>query len=135
MTEAEPAKVPPDPAAAADVVPPAVRGATHVADRVVAKVRRLPASAVSLLVAAGAGLLLYDLVAVRVGRPAMAWRNTLAHELATRTVDDLWVLLGAAFAALLGLWLLLLALTPGLRKLAPMRRDAEGVRAVLDRRV
>lgn len=72
MTEAEPAKVPPDPAAAADVVPPAVRGATHVADRVVAKVRRLPASAVSLLVAAGAGLLLYDLVAVRVGRPAMA---------------------------------------------------------------
>ncbi|MET9658769.1 DUF6286 domain-containing protein, partial [Streptomyces sp. NPDC006510] len=39
----------------------------------------------------------------------------------------------AAAAAAVGLWLLVLALTPGLRGLLPMRRDRPGVRAALDR--
>ncbi|MDT3400777.1 DUF6286 domain-containing protein, partial [Streptomyces sp. B1866] len=48
----------------------------------------------------------------------------LADELATRPLDDAWVLGGAAGAVVLGLWLLALAATPGLRALLPMRRDA-----------
>ncbi|MDQ0797107.1 DUF6286 domain-containing protein [Streptomyces sp. B1I3] len=95
--------------------------------------RRVPAALLALLVLAGAGLLLYDIAAVRTDHPAMRWRRSLADELASRHLDDVWVLAGSAAAAAVGLWLLLLALTPGLRGLLPMRRDHAGVRAGLDR--
>ncbi|WP_031086110.1 DUF6286 domain-containing protein [Streptomyces sp. NRRL WC-3549] len=95
--------------------------------------RRIPAVLTSLVLLGASGLLLYDIAAVRAGHPAMQWRRTLADELATRRIDDVWVLTGSAVAAAVGLWLLLLALTPGLRSLLPMRRDQEGVRAALDR--
>jgi hypothetical protein len=100
--------------------------------------RRIPAALVALLSAAAIGLLLYDVVSVRAGRSAMRWRR-LAEELATRPLDDIWVIVGAAVAMALGLWLFLLAVTPGLRRLLPMRqptgipRTGE-VRAGLDRR-
>lgn len=96
--------------------------------------RRIPATLVGLLVLGGAGLLLYDIAAVRTDHPAMRWRRSLADELATRHLDDVWVLAGSAAAAALGLWLLWLALTPGLRALLPMRRDHTGIRAALDRK-
>ncbi|MFF5131174.1 DUF6286 domain-containing protein [Streptomyces syringium] len=96
--------------------------------------RRLPAALVALVVVGGAGVFLYDVAAVRTGRPAMGWRRRLARELATRPLDDPWVIWGAAAAALLGLWLLVLAVTPGLRGVLPMRRDTPDVRAGLDRR-
>ncbi|WP_051723064.1 DUF6286 domain-containing protein [Streptomyces albus] len=97
--------------------------------------RRLPATVVALVAAAGTGLLLYDVAAVRAGGPAMRWRRVLADELATRPLDDPWVLAGAALAAAVGLWLLILAVTPGLRGLLPMRTPAGSgdVRAVLGR--
>lgn len=81
----------------------------------------------------GAGLLLYDVAAVRAGRPAMRWRRVLAGELAERPLDNVWVLTGAMAALVIGLWLLVLAVTPGLRDLLPMRRDRPGIRAGLDR--
>ncbi|MGW5618148.1 DUF6286 domain-containing protein [Streptomyces sp. NPDC003877] len=95
--------------------------------------RRIPAGIVALLLLGLAGLFLYDIVSVRVGRPGMGWRRDLARELAERPLDDTWVLVGAGVAAALGLWLLLLALTPGLRHVLPMRRTHAGVRAGLDR--
>ncbi|KIZ17908.1 DUF6286 domain-containing protein [Streptomyces natalensis] len=95
--------------------------------------RRVPAALVAVVLLGALGLLLYDVAAVRAGRPAMAWRTWLAHQLATRHLDSTWVLAAAAFAVLLGVWLLVLALTPGLRELLPMRRTAPGVRARLDR--
>ncbi|NED15161.1 DUF6286 domain-containing protein [Streptomyces sp. SID9124] len=95
--------------------------------------RRVPAGIVAAVVLGASGLLLYDVAAVRAGHPAMQWRRTLADELATRRLDDVWVLTGASVAAALGLWLLLLALTPGLRDLLPMRREHTDVRAGLDR--
>ncbi|MFG2608078.1 DUF6286 domain-containing protein [Streptomyces sp. NPDC048514] len=95
--------------------------------------RRVPAGVVALLVLAGAGLLLYDIAAVRAGRPAMLWRRTLARQLAERPLDDIWVLTGAGVVALLGLWLLVLAATPGLRDLLPMRSPRRDVRAGLRR--
>ncbi|GAB3170398.1 DUF6286 domain-containing protein [Streptomyces incanus] len=95
--------------------------------------RRIPAGLLALLLLVVAAAFLYDIAAVRAGRPAMSWRRELAHQLAQRPLDDIWVLVGAGVAAVLGLWLLLLALTPGLRSLLPMRRTHPDVRAGLDR--
>ncbi|MFJ9906441.1 DUF6286 domain-containing protein [Streptomyces sp. NPDC101152] len=95
--------------------------------------RRVPAGIVALLILAVAGLFLYDVAAVRAHRPAMGWRRELAHQLASRPLDDTWVLVGAAVAAVLGLWLIVLAVTPGLRGVLPMRRTQVDVRAGLHR--
>ncbi|MFJ7495507.1 DUF6286 domain-containing protein [Streptomyces sp. NPDC097727] len=95
--------------------------------------RRIPAAILALVILGGTGLLLYDVAAVRADHPEMQWRRTLADELAGRPLDNVWVLAGAAAAVAIGLWLLVLAVTPGLRDLLPMRRDRPGVRAGLDR--
>ncbi|MFF7193875.1 DUF6286 domain-containing protein [Streptomyces sp. NPDC008079] len=96
--------------------------------------RRVPAAITAAVLLGIAGLFLYDIAAVRADRRAMAWRTRLADELATRHLDNVWVIVGAAVAAVLGLWLILLALTPGERGLLPMtRRGENGVRAGLDR--
>ncbi|MDV9190207.1 DUF6286 domain-containing protein, partial [Streptomyces sp. SR27] len=96
-------------------------------------VRRIPAALLAAVVLGGAGLLLYDVAAVRADRSAMAWRRKLADGLATRPLDDTWVVLGAALACALGVWLIVLAVTPGLRAVLPMRREHADVRAGLDR--
>lgn len=78
---------------------------------------RTAATAVVVVAAlAVCGPLLYDVIAVRAGRRAAYWRTELADQLATRHLDDLWVLLGAGAAVLLGGWLLWLAFAPGLRR-------------------
>ncbi|MGA5116466.1 DUF6286 domain-containing protein [Streptomyces pseudogriseolus] len=96
-------------------------------------VRRVPAGLLALVILAIAGLFLYDIAAVRAHRPGMSWRHDLARQLAERHLDDVWVLTGAAVAAALGLWLLVLALTPGLRSALTMHRTHPDVRAGLDR--
>ena len=95
--------------------------------------RRVPAAIVAVLVLAVAGVFLYDIAAVRANRPAMRWRRELARQLAERPLDDIWVLVGAGVAAALGLWLIVLAVTPGLRGVLPMRRPQADVRAGLHR--
>lgn len=95
--------------------------------------RRVPAALLAIVLLGAAGLLLYDIAAVRADHSAMRWRRSLADGLAERHLDDVVVLIGAGVAALIGLWLILLALTPGLRDLLPMRRDRAEVRAGLDR--
>lgn len=74
--------------------------------------RRIPAALVASVILVAAVAALFDVVAVRAGRPAAAWRRHLADELATRPLDDVWVLTGAAVAAALGIWLIVVALTP-----------------------
>ncbi|MGW8330139.1 DUF6286 domain-containing protein [Streptomyces sp. NPDC055808] len=96
-------------------------------------VRRVPAGLCALLVLAASGLFLYDVAAVRAHRSAMRWRSGLADWLAEHPVDDVAVLAGAGLVALLGIWLIVLALTPGLRSVLPMRRRSPAVRAGLDR--
>ncbi|WP_411150462.1 DUF6286 domain-containing protein [Streptomyces sp. A30] len=129
----------------ADGTPGAAEGATKAIDgsgrsaHRFWSVRRIPAALAALLSAAVVGFLLYDVVAVRAGRNAMRWRRRLAEELATRPLDNVWMIVGAAVAMALGLWLFLLAVTPGLRRLLPMQRPTgipgtEDVRAGLDRR-
>lgn len=95
--------------------------------------RRVPAAITALVLFLTAGLFLYDIASVRADRPAMHWRRELARQLDERPLDDIWVLVGAGVAAALGLWLLVLAATPGLRSLLPMRRTHSDVRAGLHR--
>jgi hypothetical protein len=95
--------------------------------------RRVPAALTALVALGATGLLLYDVAAVRAGRHAMRWRVVLAEQLASRPLDDVWVLTGAAVAAALGLWLVVLALSPGLRQVLPLRPGPGRVRAGLDR--
>ncbi|MFC5722463.1 DUF6286 domain-containing protein [Streptomyces gamaensis] len=116
---------PPAPPAAPDGAPRARRFRSA---------RRVPAVLAAVVVLGAAGALLYDVAAVRASRPATAWRRRLARELAERPLDDAWIVAGAAVAVVLGGWLLVLAVTPGLRGVLPMRRDTPGLRAGLDRR-
>ncbi|MFE9476671.1 DUF6286 domain-containing protein [Streptomyces griseofuscus] len=97
--------------------------------------RRIPAALVALVILVAAVAALVDVIAVRVGHPAAAWRRHLADELATRPVDDVWMLTGAAVAAAVGVWLVVLALTPGLRHWLPLRSPVgcPRLRASLDR--
>lgn len=95
--------------------------------------RRIPAGLVALLLLLLAGIFLYDVASVRAGRPAMHWRRELSRQLAERPLDDTWVLVGAGVAAALGLWLIVLAVTPGLRRVLPMSRTHPDVRAGLHR--
>ncbi|MGW0334012.1 DUF6286 domain-containing protein [Streptomyces sp. NPDC003011] len=95
--------------------------------------RRVPAGIVALLLLVVAGAFLYDVAAVRADRDALSWRRQLARQLAERPLDDVWVLVGAGVAAALGLWLVVLAVTPGLRAVLPMRRPRPDVRAGLHR--
>ncbi|WP_432174806.1 DUF6286 domain-containing protein [Streptomyces sp. Tue6028] len=95
--------------------------------------RRIPAGVLAVLILLCAAAFLYDVAAVRAHRPAMRWRRTLADSLAERPLDDTWVLVGAGVAAAVGLWLIVLAATPGLRDVLPMRRTHTDVRAGLHR--
>ncbi|MET9465676.1 DUF6286 domain-containing protein [Streptomyces sp. NPDC006544] len=95
--------------------------------------RRTPAALTALVIGAVAGIFLFDVVRARTGRAAAAWRTDLADELATRPLDDTWIRVGAAVMALLGLWLVVLALTPGLRHQLPLTSPDARMRGVLDR--
>jgi hypothetical protein len=95
--------------------------------------RRVPAGILALLLLVAAGAFLYDVAAVRAGRNALRWRTWLAQQLAERPLDDTAVLVGAGIAAAVGLWLIVLAVTPGLRDVLPMRRTHADVRAGLHR--
>ncbi|MEC4572172.1 DUF6286 domain-containing protein [Streptomyces virginiae] len=83
--------------------------------------RRIPAALVALFVLGVAGLFLYDLAAVRADRPAMAWRRELAHRLEVHTPADLGVQVVGGVLVLAGVVLLLLAFTPGIRRILMMR--------------
>ncbi|MCU7822288.1 DUF6286 domain-containing protein [Kitasatospora sp. DSM 101779] len=90
-----------------------------------------------LLVLGGAAL--YDAIAERTGHAARQWRADLTRELATRHLDDAWVLGIAGGAAAAGLLLCWLAFAPGLRRWLPLVRpgaaiDRAGVAALLSAR-
>ncbi|MDX6356668.1 MAG: hypothetical protein QOF98_3571 [Streptomyces sp.] len=96
--------------------------------------RRVPAALTAAAILGLSGLFLYDVASVRADREAMSWRKTLADQLATRHLDNVWIIVGAAVSAALGVWLIVLAVTPGERGVLPMaRRGPSGVRAGLDR--
>ncbi|MFJ4680131.1 DUF6286 domain-containing protein [Kitasatospora sp. NPDC088783] len=77
--------------------------------------RGVPTALVVAVLLVAAGTLLYDVIAVRAGGRARPWRRELAEQLATRHLDDPWVLGIAGGAVVLGLLLLWLAFARGLR--------------------
>ncbi|MCG6496780.1 DUF6286 domain-containing protein [Kitasatospora sp. A2-31] len=95
---------------------------------------RAPRTAAAALVATAVLVLgvalLYDAIAVRTGHPPRRWRAETADELATRHLNDTWVLLGAGVAVLLGGWLLWLAFAPGLRRWLPLRPQGDTTAAI-----
>ncbi|MFP8887187.1 DUF6286 domain-containing protein [Streptomyces mangrovi] len=96
----------------------------------------MPAAIVALVLAVAAAVLLYEAVAASIDKAPSAWRREITADLAARPLDDPWAIAGAALAVLLGLWLVVLAVTPGLRGLLPMRggsSDGIRVRAGLER--
>ncbi|WP_217244931.1 DUF6286 domain-containing Asp23/Gls24 family envelope stress response protein [Streptomyces sp. AC602_WCS936] len=98
--------------------------------------RRAPAALVSLAAAAGCAVLLTDLLSVHLaGRRPARWRTGAVDWLAAHGPGDGAVVAGGAVAAVLGAWLLWLALTPGLRGVLPMAPATGDTRqrAVLDR--
>nr|WP_234320425.1 DUF6286 domain-containing protein [Streptomyces sp. SBT349] len=96
-------------------------------------VRRAPATLVAIVLLITSGMLLYDIVSVRATRPVATWRRTLADDFATRELDDPWVAVGAGVAVLVGTWLVVMAVSPGLRALLPMRRDSDLMRSGIER--
>lgn len=99
--------------------------------------RRLPVAVLALLAAAACGVLLYDVVSVHAAGHAPArWRVEVMEWLSTHGPDSgtTMGLLAAVGVLALGVWLLVLAVTPGRRGVLPMKPPLPGVRAVLDRR-
>ncbi|MEV7194017.1 DUF6286 domain-containing protein [Streptomyces sp. NPDC093510] len=98
--------------------------------------RRLPVAMLAFAAAAVCGVLLYDVLAVHAaGRPPARWRADLMDRLTTHgPAAGAWPGAAAAFGVLcLGVWLLVLAVTPGGRGRLPMRTPLPDVHAVLDR--
>ncbi|MFF3728122.1 DUF6286 domain-containing protein [Streptomyces erythrochromogenes] len=95
--------------------------------------RRVPAAITALIIAAVAGILLFDVIRVRAGATAGQWRRRLSDELATRPLDDTFIQIGAGVITVLGLWLIALALSPGLRRQLPLQTPGAPMHAVLDR--
>ncbi|MEU4981525.1 DUF6286 domain-containing protein [Streptomyces sp. NPDC021969] len=98
--------------------------------------RRVPAALVALVAAAACAALLYDVLSVHLaGRRPAGPRTGAVDWLATHGPGDTGVVAGGAVAAVLGAWLLCLALTPGLRGVLPMSPvpGQPAQRAVLDR--
>jgi hypothetical protein len=96
----------------------------------------VPAAIAALVLTVAAAVLLYEAVAASTGEPPSSWRREITGDLAARPLDDPWVIAGAVLAVLLGLWLVVLAVTPGLRGLLPMSGGAPGgvrMRAGLER--
>ncbi|ATL31538.1 DUF6286 domain-containing protein [Streptomyces formicae] len=97
--------------------------------------RRLPMGLLTLVAAAACGVLLYEVVSVHVaGRPAARWRVELVDWLSQHgpgvTATDL---AAAAGVFALGVWLLILAVTPGKRRRVPLAAPGPGVHATLER--
>jgi Family of unknown function (DUF6286) len=96
--------------------------------------RRNAAALTGLVAAFLAGAVLYEEIYIHTGHDAHGWRTRITSTLADHSLNDGWVIASAAVGCALGLWLLVLALTPGLRTLLPMDpAGTGGLRAGLER--
>lgn len=96
--------------------------------------RGLPAAGTAAAAALACGALTADLVRVHVAhRAASAWRVSAVHWLSEHGPGDPSVVVAGALTALLGLWMVVLAVTPGLRRRNTVRAPAPRVVAAVDR--
>lgn len=120
-----------DPAAAPKPVKAAPR--TRVPRRWWAQ-RRLPLGVLTLLATLTCGALATDLILVHTGhRPAALWRTGALHWLSAHGPGEPPVTAAALGCALLGVWLIVLAVTPGRRGLLTAHSPAPATRVAVDR--
>ncbi|MDX2618820.1 DUF6286 domain-containing protein [Streptomyces sp. NPDC049952] len=96
--------------------------------------RRLPVAVLTGAAALVCGTLTLDVARVRLlGLPPARWRGGAVDWLSTHGAGDLPVVLGGAGAALAGLVLVVLAVTPGQRRLLPLSPPVDQPVFALDR--
>ncbi|MFD3961349.1 MULTISPECIES: DUF6286 domain-containing protein [Streptomyces] len=95
--------------------------------------RRVPSAVLAVAGAVACGLMLADVVAVRLGGAPAGWRTAVLDWAAAHGPADSAVRVGGAVAALAGVWLLGCALLPGARRRLRMGAPAPELRAQLDR--
>ncbi len=96
--------------------------------------RRTPVTLLTLLATVACGALAFDLIQVHTAhRSAAAWRMSAVHWLSGHGPGDPAVVIAGALMGLIGIWMVVLAVTPGLRHRSTVRTAAERVDAAVDR--
>ncbi|MFG2478922.1 DUF6286 domain-containing protein [Streptomyces fagopyri] len=96
--------------------------------------RRAPMAAVTLAGAVTCGAVAFDTIQARTAhRPAAAWRTGTLDRLSGHGPGDTPVVLIGAGLALFGLWLTVLAVTSGRRRLLTLSAPGTGLDATADR--
>ncbi|MFF2380683.1 DUF6286 domain-containing protein [Streptomyces sp. NPDC058108] len=96
--------------------------------------RRVPTTAVLLMGTVSFGAVALDMIRVRIThRPAAAWRTGTLNWLTGHGPGDTQVVLAGGGLALLGLWLTVLAVTPGRRRLLTLAAPGTSLDAAADR--
>ncbi|MFG3583110.1 DUF6286 domain-containing Asp23/Gls24 family envelope stress response protein [Streptomyces sp. NPDC047990] len=96
--------------------------------------RRVPTTAVLLMGTVSFGAVALDMIRVRIThRPAAAWRTGTLNWLTGHGPGDTQVVLAGGGLALLGLWLTVLAVTPGRRRLLTLAAPGTCLDAAADR--
>ncbi|MFD5121262.1 DUF6286 domain-containing Asp23/Gls24 family envelope stress response protein [Streptomyces sp. NPDC058385] len=96
--------------------------------------RRVPMAVVILPAAAACTAVTADVIRVHAtGRGAAAWRMRVVSWLADHGPGDTSVVVAGAVVALLGMWLIVLALTPGRRQQMPLSMASREWNAAVDR--
>ncbi|MCX4557591.1 DUF6286 domain-containing Asp23/Gls24 family envelope stress response protein [Streptomyces umbrinus] len=96
--------------------------------------RRVPVAVLTSVAALGCGALALDVVQVHTAHlPAAAWRTSAVHWLTGHGPGDPAVLVAGGLTALVGIWMVVLALTPGRRHQSTVRTSAYHVDAAVDR--
>lgn len=96
--------------------------------------RRTPTALLTTSAALACGALALDLIQVHTAHhPAAAWRVSAVHWLSAHGPGDPAVVIAGGLTALLGVWMIVLAVTPGLRHRSTVRTTAGRVDAAVDR--
>ncbi|MFG2370200.1 DUF6286 domain-containing protein [Streptomyces sp. NPDC048504] len=96
--------------------------------------RRFPVALLTSAAALGCGALAVDLIEVHMAHhAAAAWRVSAGRWLSGHGPGDPAVVIAGGLTALLGVWMIVLAVTPGLRHRSTVRTEAERVDAAVDR--
>ncbi|WP_181387348.1 DUF6286 domain-containing protein [Streptomyces sp. Act143] len=96
--------------------------------------RRIPAALLAAVATVACGALAVDLILVHAAhRPAAGWRVAVVHWASEHGPGDRSVVLAGALTALLGLWMVVLAVTPGLRRRPTAHAPGPRVVAAVDR--
>lgn len=121
------------PVPAAPAEPPERRSARRAVRRFRSS-RRVPVVALLLPAAVVCGAVAFDVVQVHAAhRPAAAWRTAAVDWLSGHGPGDLPVVLSGAGVALLGIWLVVLAVAPGRRRLLTVATPASCPDTAIDR--